>query len=90
MRILHDEYIVLPGAREDALGRWMPVVSVHSLPMPYGSYWCWDPKTIVSERHKTRREAERRSVAIAKQMIDHGDFKSHQAIHRVVKAARPS
>ncbi len=44
-------------------------------PSQDGTNWTWLPKPIVSERHKSRDEAERRSVEIAKQMIDRGKFR---------------
>ena len=78
MEVLHKEFLIVPGAREDALGRWMPVVSV-SRRTKEGVTWSWPAQTIVSERHKSRRDAEDRSVEIAKQMIDRGQFKVTQA-----------
>ena len=57
----------------------MPVVSVSLKPARDSSSWKWPPQTIVSERHKSRHEAEERSIEIAKQMIDQGKFRSSQA-----------
>ena len=79
MEISHKDYLIVPGAREDELGRWMPVVSVRSRPTKDGAEWAWPKQTIVSERHKSRGEAEQRSVEIAKQMIDRGELKSSGA-----------
>ena len=75
MEIPHKDYLIVPGARDDDLGRWMPVISVRSRPMRDGAKWGWPPQTIVSERHNSRGQAEQRSVEIAKQMIDRGVFK---------------
>jgi hypothetical protein len=79
MEIPHKEYLIAPSAREDSIGRWMPVVTVRSQPGHRGVSWTWPPQTIVSERLKNRGEAEQRSVEIAKQMIDRGAFHLSQA-----------
>ena len=75
MDVFHKQHLILPGAREDSLGRWMPVVSVRSAEKSYDRHWSWHPRTMVLERMKSREEAEQRSVQIAKQMIDCGEFK---------------
>jgi hypothetical protein len=73
--------MIVPGAREDTLGRWMPVVSVRSAPRDGRSAGAtWPARTVVAERHKTRTEAQVRSVQLAKQMIDDGEFRSGDAI----------
>jgi hypothetical protein len=79
MKIPHKDYLIVPSAREDTVGRWMPVVNVRSQPGRDRVSWTWPPKTIVSERHKKRDDAEQRSVEIAKQMIDRGAFHLSQA-----------
>jgi hypothetical protein len=79
MKIPHKDYLIVPSAREDTVGRWMPVVNVRSQRGRDGVSWAWPPQTIVSERFKIRGEAEQRSVEIAKQMIDRGAFHLSQA-----------
>jgi hypothetical protein len=79
MKIPHKDYMIVPSAREDTVGRWMPVVIVQSQPGHRDVSWAWRPQTIVSERLKNRGEAEQRSVEIAKQMIDRGAFHLSQA-----------
>ena len=73
MGIPYKDREIVPGARENDLGGWMPVVFVQS--SPAGQNRFWEPKTIVAERYKTRDEAERRSVELAKQMIDGGKLR---------------
>jgi hypothetical protein len=79
MKIPHKDYMIVPSAREDSIGRWMPVVIVRSHPGHRDVSWAWPPQTIVSERLKKRDDAEQRSVEIAKQMIDRGAFHRSQA-----------
>jgi hypothetical protein len=80
MEVPFKDYLITPGAREDTLGRWMPVLSVRRPPKDrFGNGWSWPSRTVVAERHKTRDEAERRAVELAKQMITAGDFKSSPA-----------
>jgi hypothetical protein len=74
MHVFHKHYVILPSAREDSLGRWMPVVSVRSAEKRNGNHWSWPPRTMVLERMENRYEAEQRSVEIAKQMIDCREF----------------
>jgi hypothetical protein len=77
MEVPFKDYLITPGAREDTLGRWMPVLSVRRPPKDrFGNGWAWPSRTVVAERHKTRDEAERRAAELAKQMITAGDFKS--------------
>ena len=78
MEIPHKNYLIVPGARRDELDRWMPVVLVRWRSTQDGTYWTWPAKPIVSERHKSRVQAERRSLEIAKQMIDRGEFRPGQ------------
>jgi hypothetical protein len=75
MEIPHKDFLIMPGAREDTLGRWMPLVSVRSRAKRRGVKRSWTPMAIVLERHKSREEAVRRSVEIAMNMIARGDFK---------------
>ena len=75
MDVFHQYFLIVPSAREDSIGRWMPVVSVRSAQTKRGSTWSWVPRTMVLERMKSRDEAEQRSVQIAKLMIDRGVFR---------------
>lgn len=80
MEVSFKSYLIIPGAREDTLGRWMPVVSVRRPPKDrLGNGLSWPSRTVVAERHKTREEAERRAVELAKQMIEAGEFKPSRA-----------
>jgi hypothetical protein len=80
MEVPHKDYLIKPSAREDALGQWMPVVSVHLLPRSRGAAGLsWPPHTVVGERHKTQEQAQHRTVEIANQMIDEGKFKASQS-----------
>jgi hypothetical protein len=76
MAIPHRDYLITPGACEDSLGRWMPVVIVRQPRVPpRGVERRWPPHTMVAEHYRTREDAERRSIDIAKRMIDRGEFK---------------
>jgi hypothetical protein len=67
MEISHRDFLILPSAREDSLGRWMPVVTVRRPAKSPGAIdRRWAPQTIISESYRTREDAERRSVDIAK------------------------
>jgi hypothetical protein len=70
--VAHHGYLLQPTAREDNLGKWLPVVWVRA---ERGRHLrVWKPRAIRSERYQTRDVAEYRSMLIAKQMIDEGDF----------------
>jgi hypothetical protein len=80
MEVPFKEYVITPGAREDAVGNWMSVVEVRRPTRDAsGAGWSWPSRTIVTERHKTRDEAQRRSIELAKRMINEGEFKSSRA-----------
>lgn len=72
-QLSHNSYRIKPSASADDLGRWLPVIAVDK---PRGaSVYTWTPLAIVAERYESRDEAERRSVELAKQMINRGEFK---------------
>jgi hypothetical protein len=57
----------------------MPVIAVDKPRGAGASVYAWTPRAVVCERYKTRAEAERRSIELAKQMIDRGEFKERAA-----------
>lgn len=77
--VFHNTYRIKPSARVNDLGRWMPVIAVEKPRGAGASAYAWTPRAVVGERYKTRAEAERRSLELAKQMIDRGDFKERAA-----------
>ena len=70
--IAHRNYLLTPTARENDLGQWLPVVWVRAARGRH--IRLWKPRAITGERHSSRQKAELRSVEIAKQMIDRGEF----------------